>query len=95
MRLLAHESAHWLDMNTDIENTVNQCATASIHMQKKKTILKNLPTKPWEIVGADIFLINKETLLCIVDYYSKFPVVKRVDGLSADDFIKATSVVQM
>ena len=34
-----------------------------------------LLNKPWEIVGEDIILINKETLLCIVDYCRKFPIV--------------------
>ena len=33
---------------------------------RKKTPLK-LQTKPWEIGGADIFLITNETVLCIVD----------------------------
>ena len=26
--------------------------------------------KPWEVVGADIFIIKNNTLLGIVDYYS-------------------------
>ena len=34
----------------------------------KKTILHELPSKLWEIVSADIFSINDNTLLCIVDY---------------------------
>ena len=32
--------------------------------------------------------MNNNTLLCNVFYYSKFPV-KRTDGLSADDLIRA------
>ena len=52
---------------------------------RQKTVLYRLPTKAWEIVGATIFLINIETLLYIVD--NKFPIMKRADGLSADDLI--------
>ena len=38
--------------------------------------------------SADISSIGNNTLLCIVDYYSKFPIMK-ADGLSTDDLIRA------
>ena len=46
-----------------------------------------MPHKPWEVDGTDIFTIKKNALLCIVDYYSKFPVVKKTDGHLADNLI--------
>ena len=45
------------------------------------------------MVGADIFMVNNITLLHTVDYYSKFPVVKRMDGLSADSLTAAVKVI--
>ena len=48
---------------------------------------------PWEVVGGDIFMINATYLLCIVDYYSKFPVIEKVESLSAKDLIQAAKVV--
>ena len=44
--------------------------------------------KPWEVVGVDIFTTKTNKLLCIGDYYRKFPVVKKADGLSADNLIR-------
>ena len=38
-------------------------------------------------------MINNKDFLCIVDYYSKFPVVRKVEILSAKDLIRATKVV--
>ena len=32
-------------------------------------------------------------LLCIVDYYSKFPVVKKTGGFSAGELIRAAKIV--
>ena len=32
-----------------------------------------------------MFIINSETLLFIVDYHSKFPIIKKVNSLSAND----------
>ena len=43
---------------------------------KNKPIPYDIPGKPWETVGADIFMSNNKTYFCIVDYNCKFPVVK-------------------
>ena len=37
-----------------------------------------------------MFTVNNEILLSIVDYYSKFPVVKRVETMLAEDLMWAT-----
>ena len=37
-------------------------------------------------------MINYKNLLCIVYYYSKFPVVKKVTGLSADNLVHAAKM---
>ena len=47
----------------------------------------------WEVVGTDVFIINNENVLCIVEYYSKLPVIKKVESLLAIDLIQATKVV--
>ena len=53
----------------------------------EKLIPHTIPVKLWEVVGTDIFKVNNETLLFIVYYYSKFPVVKKVESLSTEDLI--------
>ena len=45
------------------------------------------------MVGAEIFCINNNMLLCIVDYHRNFPVMKKTDGLSVDDIIKAAKIL--
>ena len=37
-------------------------------------------------------LVKYKTLLCIVDYYSNFPFVKKVAGLSVDDLVYAIQI---
>ena len=61
-------------MNTDIENTVKQCATCLDYQQTQlheRPLLHEPPSKLWDINGANIFSINNSTLLCIADYYIK------------------------
>ena len=45
------------------------------------------------MVGVDIFIINDGNLVCIVDYYSKFPVIKDVENQLAEDLIQAARVL--
>ena len=52
-----------------------------------------VPCKPWEVVGADIFSIKDYTLLCIEDYYSKFPNIRKADSLAANDLVKTAKIV--
>ena len=83
-------------MNVDIENTMKQCATSPDYQQiqpHEKTIPYVIPCKPWEVVGADTFSINNNMPLCIVDYNTKFPIIKKADGLSAEDLFSAAKIV--
>ena len=46
------------------------------------------------MVGPDIIFMKNKTLLCIVDYYSKFHIVnKRAVNLHADDLVQAAKIV--
>ena len=47
----------------------------------------DIPLRPWEVIGVDVFHFKNKHYLCIVDYNSKFPVIKRLEGLSADNLI--------
>ena len=53
-----------------------------------------LPTRPWQIVGTDLFVIREDTYLLICDYYSKFPFIYRIEGnVSSDAIISKMSEV--
>ena len=45
------------------------------------------------MLGADIFPLNNKNYLCIVDYHSKFPIIKRMEGLSTESLIATTKVI--
>ena len=46
-----------------------------------------------EVLGADIFHFNNKNCLYIVDYQSKFPVIKRLEGLSTENLIATAKVI--
>ena len=72
-------------MNADLENVLNN-VPLMFQLQEKTTPCK-VQAKLWEVFQADIFMINNENLLCIVDYYSKISVIKIVESLFAEDLI--------
>ena len=45
------------------------------------------------MLGAEVFHFNNKNYLCIVDYHSKFPVVKRMQGLSTENLITTAKVI--
>ena len=94
-KLLACESLYWSSINADIEDYIKNCATCLEFQQmqpKEKIIHHDIPLRPWEIIEADVFHFNNKNYLCIVDYNSKFPVIKRLGGLSAENLINTIKI---
>ena len=69
------------------------CLEFQAIQQRDKPVPPDKPDKPWEAVGADIYMPNNKTYLCTVDYHSKFSVVKQMDGLRSDSLIKTCKVI--
>ena len=95
-KLLACESVYWSSINTDIENYIKHSAMCLEFQQmqpKEKIIHHNIPLRPWNIVSADVFHFNNKNYLCIVDYHSKFPVIKRVERLLAKSLVNTVKTI--
>ena len=95
-KLLACKSVYWSNINADIEKYIKNCATCLKFQQtqpKEKIIHHDIPLRPWEVLSTDVFHFNNKNYLCIVDYHSKFPVVKRLEGLSAESLITTIKVI--
>ena len=91
--LLMRERVHCINMNADTEQTVKQYSTCLKyqHTHQCEAILHyDIPCKG--VVVVDVFMIYKKNILCIVDYYSKFPVVKEMVSLSVHDLVQAAKM---
>ena len=60
---------------------------------KEKIIHHNIPLSPCEIVVADKFHFNNRNYLCVIDYNSKFPIIKRLEGLLAENLINMVKMI--
>ena len=60
---------------------------------KEKIIHHDIPLRPWEVVRADVFNFNNINYLCVVDYNSKFPIIRKLQGLLAEYLINAITAI--
>ena len=47
----------------------------------------DIPVRPWNAFSVDMFTLNNKHYLCIVDYHSEFPIIKKAEDISADSQI--------
>ena len=89
-RLLEHKYMYWINMSSDTEETVKNCATCldfQATCAKDKIKSYEIPGRMSKSVATDIFTIINKQYLCIADYHSKFLLMKQVKGFSADKLI--------
>ena len=60
---------------------------------KEKITHHDVPLRPWEVLQVDVFQLNNKNYLCVVDYHSKFPVIKRMEGLSAENLTATVKII--
>ena len=84
--LRARESVFWPGISADIRQMVKDCDLCNKHQpaQPKLPIMQpDLPTRPWEKLGTDIFEFDGKKYLMVVDYYSRFPVIRLLDNMTS------------
>ena len=85
--LLARESVYWSEITNDITQFVIDCDTCNKYQseQPKLPLMQpDLPTRPWEKLGTDIFEFKGLKYLMIVDYHSKFLMIILLSDMSAE-----------
>ena len=80
-KLRAKGSVFWTNINADIDEMVKSCAPCQHNAKmntKEPMTPHDVPPKPWHTLGSDLFFWNNGSYLIIADYYSKFPVVRKL-----------------
>ena len=87
----ARELLYWPGMNADIKQFIQGCEACRTYESKnqKETLMPHdLPDRPWEKVGTDLFELNKKHYLVTVDYLSNFWEIDRLYDLSSRSIIR-------
>lgn len=89
-KLRAKGSVFWAGINKDIEEMVRQCPPCQRHQaeQTKEPLMPHdVPRKAWDTLGSDLFWWNSSHYLLIVDYYSKFPIIRKLKDIKSSTII--------
>ena len=92
MHLMAKQSLYWPGINEEIRFKVENCIpcqTVARSQQKQPAILIELPFRPWQKLGMDLFFCKGKWYLLVCDYYSKFPVFRLLPSISSKNVISA------
>ena len=77
----AREFVFWHGYTKDITETVEKCILCqenNSNTSVKQHYLSDVPPHPWHTLGSDLFYFKKMDFLLLVDYFSKFPIVRRI-----------------
>ena len=83
----ARAAIYWPNMNADIKDYISKCSvcrSTSVCQGKETMMPHDIPERPWEKVGVDLFSLNNRDYLITVDYCSNF---WKVDNLSSTESI--------
>ena len=78
-------------MSSQIKQLVSTCPTCLHHAnsnQREPLQPHNIPRRPWQKIGTELFDWNGKPYLIVVDYYSRYPEVAELRDT------KATTVIQ-
>ena len=83
---LARDVLFWPGMNAEIAETVERCDICSRHRasnQKEPMHGHDIPERPWQKVGSDLFEFAGSTYLILVDYYSNYFEINKLASTSS------------
>ncbi|XP_061194972.1 uncharacterized protein LOC133203143 [Saccostrea echinata] len=87
----AQDYVYWPNMSKDIESYIGQCAACNTYQdnQKKEPMISHeIPIRPWQTIGCDLFECESKDYLILADYYSDYFEVERLHS-------KTGSIIRM
>ena len=86
----AREVLYWPGMVTEIKAKVEGCTVCQEYQHanvKEPLISHDIPNRPWEKIGIDIFTFNNYDYLIEVDYLSGFFEIDRIPTKAVHDIV--------
>ena len=91
----AREILYWPRMSAEIRDFVSRCTICQTYCPepaRKELQPHELPSRPWQKIGADLFVLGQQTLLIMVDYWSNFFEVVEIHRKTAQSVITQLKV---
>lgn len=92
----AKEVMFWPSMNSQIEDIVSNCPACTEHQSsnpKEPMKAHELPERPWQNVATDLFMLDNEQYLIVVDYYSRNFELERMSTTTSSVIINMLKAI--
>lgn len=85
----ARETVWWPGLSSQINELVKNCAICIKERANPVEPLmpSELPERPWQKVGVDLFTLNNSNYVLLVDYYSRFVEMAKLTPTRSEDVI--------
>ena len=82
-------SVWWSGISNAMERYIRSCpqCVKSYVPPKEPLITTPLPTRPWQKLAADLFELNNNPYLIVVDYFSRYPEVVKLTSTTSVNII--------
>ena len=87
----ARECIFWPGMNSELKEYMSKCEICNKYkssQQKESLMSHELSDRPWEKVGVDIFELKGQFFLILVDYFSNFGEIDRLENTKTSSVIR-------
>ena len=90
-RSRAREFVFWVNINEDLKELVEKCDMCQSQQNSTSIIQKyvsEVPPHSWHTIGSDLFYFRRIDFLVVVDYFSKYPLMKKIANSTSSAVIK-------
>ena len=95
-RSRAREFVFWINLNNDLNELVEKCDICQ-SQQNSTTIVQKyvseVPPHPWHTVGSDLFYFQRIDFLVVVDYFSKYLIIRKIPNSTSSAVIKELGMI--
>ena len=94
--LLARTTIYWPQYTEDIKQVVRNCSACQAtrpSQQREDLFQHEVPAGPWKRIAIDYFDWNQQKYILLADYYSRFPVMRSTNTMSANHLISVLKTI--
>ena len=84
-RMRAKSAVWWPGMSKQLMQRVQQCPVciSNSSVRQAPLMVSSLPKYPWQVVGTDFFELDRKQYLVVVDYFSRYPEIVKMNSTTS------------
>ena len=94
-RSRAREFVFWVNINSDLKEMVEKCDICQSQQNSTASVQKYVSEvpHPWHTLGSDLFYFQRIDFLVVVDYFSKYLIVRKIPSSTTSAVIRELGMI--